>query len=573
MTAESETAGAQYAAEAAASSTTATAGGEAGPSLVRSSGVMALGTLASRITGFIRSAVLIFALGQGALPNAYNYANSAPNAVYNLAIGGILTSVIVPLLVSAAKRYDDQGERYTQRMFTLVTFLLAAITIAATAAAGPIAELYGCLGKCYSSTVASTADYRHVLVIFAYFFIPQIFFYGVSSLAAAVLNARGHFAAPTWTPVVNNIVVIAVTALFMSVAGFAQTVQSITPHEVLLLGIGTTLGIVAQTAALIPALRRVRFRWRPRFDFRRADVAEIGRMAGWMFGYVATTQIAYLVTAQVASTISHPIDGVGKGFSAYSNAWLIFQLPYAIVGISVITALLPRMSAHASERRYDLVRSDFSSGIRLGSVIVAPSALILAVIGPPLAEILFAYGHETTADARYLGLVFAVFSVGLMPYMLFQLQLRVFYSLHDSKTPALIGIVTMITNVGTNLLALAVVSPGNLMAALGVGFGLSNCVGSVLAWRVLSRRLGGLAGREIGASLSRMHVAAVPAALFALGVALGITAEFSTRKLFAAVIVLVGGGGALLLYVLFAKALRVREVSDLTDMMRTRLGR
>ena len=252
----------------------------ANASLVRSSAVMALGTLASRLTGMLRTVVLVPALGAYALANAYNVANTLPNTVYNLAIGGILTSVIVPLLVSAAKRDADRGEIYSQRMFTLVTVILAAVTLVATAAGGPIAMLFGCASKACSGSPAA-ADYRHVLIIFSYFFIPQIFFYGISSLAGAVLNARGHFAAPMWTPVINNIVVIIITVAFMIISGVFSgvhpSVTTITPLEVQLLGIGTTIGIVAQSLALIPALRRVGFRWRPRFDFRRADVSEIGR--------------------------------------------------------------------------------------------------------------------------------------------------------------------------------------------------------------------------------------------------------------------------------------------------------
>src|ERR1022692_1542400 len=540
--------------------------GVASPSLVRSSGVMALGTLASRVTGLLRSVVLVYAIGVTALGDSYNYANTLPNTVYNLAIGGILTSVIVPLLVSAAKRDSDRGEKYDQRMFTLVTMVLFGITLVATAAAAPIASLYD---------PHTTGNYHHILVIFAYFFVPQIFFYGVCSLAGAILNARGHFAAPMWTPVVNNVVVVVVAVAFMAVAGVNATVHTITPLEVQLLGIGTTLGIIAQTAALVPALRRVGFRWRPRFDFRRADVSEIGRMAGWMFGYVVTTQVAFLVTSRVAATANNSAQtgGVGAGFSAYSNAWLLFQLPYAIVGISVITALLPRMSAHASERRYHLVQADFSTGVRLGSVIVAPAALVLAVLGPSLAEVLLGWGNTTDADARYLGLVFSIFSLGLVPYMMFQLLLRVFYSMHDSRTPALTGVVTMITNVGANLIALAVFPPGEVVAALGAGFGLANLIGAVLAWWVLSKRLDGLAGREIGVSLLRMHVAAFPAALFALAVSVMITGVFSTGKVASAAVVALGGSGALLFYVMFSKAARVTELADLTGMVRSRLRR
>ncbi len=239
----------------------------------------------------------------------------------------------------------------------------------------------------------------------------------------------------------------------------------------------------------------------------------------------------------------------------------------------MITALLPRMSANAADRRYDLVRSDFSTGVRLGSVIVVPAALVLAVLGPSLATVLFGLGQHHLASARYFGVVFAVFSLGLVPYMLFQLLLRVFYSLHDSKTPALVGVVTMIVNVAANLIALASCRRPDVVAALGVGFGLANLAGAILAWRILSVRLGGLAGQEIKSSLMRMHAAAIPAALFALIVAIVVGGALAAGKLSSALVVVVGGAGALLIYVLFSRILKVAEVTDLTAMVRSRLRR
>jgi putative peptidoglycan lipid II flippase len=545
--------------------------GEAAPGaaagLVRSSGVMAAGTFVSRVTGFLRNAILIYAIGVKDLGNSYNIANTVPNAVYNLALGGILTSVVVPLLVNAARRDRDRGEAYDQRIFTLGVLALGGITVAATLAAAPITALYG-------HGISNPATY-HLTVIFAYFFLPQIFFYGVSSLAGAILNARGRFGAPMWTPVINNIVVITVGGAFMLTAGIGRTPQDISAGEVQLLGIGTTLGIVLQTVALIPSLRRVGFRWRPRYDFRRHEVAEIGRMGGWMFGYVLTTQASFLVTAIVANTASSRLPGSapGAGFAAYSNAWSLFQLPYAIVGISVITAMLPRMSAHASERSYGLVSSDFSTATRLASVIVIPAALILAVLGPPLAEGLFGYGSTSAASARYLGEVFAVFSLGLLPYMLFQLLLRVFYAMHDSRTPALIGLATMTVNIAANLAALALLPPGHVVAGLGAGFGLANLVGTVAAWRILSRRIGGLDGYPIASSLARMHAAAIPAVIFAIAVSIMINAVAPGGHVAALATVVVGGSGALLLYVLFAKGLGVTELDDLGGSVRSRLRR
>jgi putative peptidoglycan lipid II flippase len=542
-------------------------GGQLSSSVVRSSGVMAIGTLASRVTGFLRTAVLLYALGTHHLGDAYNLANTLPNAVYNLALGGILTSVVVPLLVSAAKRERDRGEAYDQRIFTLGVLALGVITLVATIAAAPIAGLY-------AHNVGSAAAH-HLTVVFAYFFIPQIFFYGVSSLAGAILNSRNSFAAPMWTPVINNVVVIVVGGAFMVTAGLNRTAANVSAAEVILLGVGTTLGIVLQTAALVPSLRRVGFRWRPRTDFRRGEVAEIGRMGGWMFGYVLTTQIAFLVTTLVANQAGSRVSqqSAGAGFAAYSNAWQLFQLPYAIVGISVITAMLPRMSSHAASREYRLVSDDFSSATRLASVIVVPSAVVLAVLGAPIAEALFSYGSTQTSSARYLGQIFAIFSLGLLPYMVFQLQLRVFYALHDSRTPALIGVAAMAMNIAANYTALAILPAREVVAGLGAGFGLANLVGAILSWGILSRRLGGLHGITISSSLIRMHLAAVPAVVFAVAITLMVGVVLHAGRLSAFVTVALAGSGGLLLYVMFAKAFRVRELTDLTESVIGRFRR
>ena len=543
------------------------ADGTGGPSVVRSSSVMALGTLASRGTGFLRTLVLAYALGLGAVSIAYNNANTLPNTVYDLMLGGILTSIVVPLLVNAAKRDADGGEAYDQRTFTLVTVALFALTVIVTLAATLLVSLYA---------HSLTGPQRELTVIFAYFFIPQIFFYGMCSLAGGVLNARGHFAAPMWTPVINNIVVIAVLLLFIATGGIGVTVAgaagpTITAAQVQLLGLGTTLGIVAQTAALIPFLRRVGFRWHPRFDFRRAELAEIRRMAGPLFGYILTTQVAFLVVQNVANAASN--HAKYDGFPAYNYAWQLFQMPYAIVGISVITALLPRMSAHAAERRYSLVRSDFSGGVRLSSVIVVPAALILAVLGPALAEALFGYGSMTVAQAHYIGAVFGVFSLGLVPYMMFQLMLRVFYAMHDSRTPMYIGVAVMAINIAASLLALAVLPAGHVVEGLAAAFGLANLAGAVISWPILSRRLHGLDGRRIAVSLVKMHLAALPCLFFALAASLMVSVVLPPGPAYGIVTVIVGGGGALLLYLVFAKALGITELTELTSGLRTRLRR
>jgi putative peptidoglycan lipid II flippase len=546
-------------------------GGSASPpggteGLVRASGVMAAGTLASRITGFIRTAVIAYALGTAMVADAYNNANTFPNAVFDLLLGGILTSVFVPLLVNAAKRDADGGRAYDQRMFTLVTIALAVITFIATLGAPVLVTIYAS---------AVHGPERALMVTLARFFIPQVFFYGISALAGAILNARGRFAAPMWTPVVNNIVVIFIMAIYMITAGPGVTVSTITPGEVRLLGIGTTLGIVAQAAAMIPALRRVGFRWRPQLGLSRDEVAEIARMAGWMFGYIVTTQIGLIVTQNLANDAAVRAEaakiGYGAGFSAYQYAWLLFQLPYAIVGISVITALLPRMSAHAADARYLLVRQDFSAGVRLASVITVPAAVVLAVLAPPLAILLLGHGNTTVADATFVGEVFAVFSIGLVPYMLFQLLLRVFYAMHDSRTTAFIGLAVMAVNIAVNVAAWAMLPAGQITAGLAAGFGIANVAGTAIAWCVLRRRTGGLDGKRIAWTLVRTLLASLPAVVFAVAMTMAVGVIFHPGPANGFLTAVLGGGGALLMYLLFARALGVSELASLTATVTARL--
>ena len=529
-------------------------------SLVRSGAGMAIGTLVSRGTGFLRTLVLVFAVGTSFLGNAYNNANTLPNTVYYLMLGGIFTSVVVPLLVRSARRDPDRGEAYAQRLFTLGALALLAVTVLGTALAAPLVTLY-------APNIGGSE--HNLMVLWAYIFIPQIFFYGMSSLIGAILNTRGRFAAPMWAPVVNNLVVIVIGILYVVTVGKHKTPSDISAFGIQLLGIGTTLGVVAQTVALVPSLRAAGFRWRPTLGFRRDEVSEMGRMAGWMSVYVITQWAGNLVVQILANNAS----AGANGYSAYSIAWQLFQLPYAIVGISVITALLPRMSEHASARRYSLVRDDFSIGVRLASVIVVPTSIYLAVLGAPMAEVLFGYGSSTPAEAQYIGLVFGLFSLGLVPYMLTQLQLRVFYSFQDSKTAAFVGLLTMVASIAGALIAESTLPGPQVVAGLAVAYGFANLVGTVAGWALLLRRVGSLDGWAIARSLTRMHVATVPGLVFALAVMAGARhIAHDPSAIYGLIVTVVGGGGAIGLFALCARSLRITEFGFLMNTVAARFG-
>jgi putative peptidoglycan lipid II flippase len=557
--------------------------GSAAPNLARSSKAMAIGTIASRGTGFLRTFVLLFVLGTGTLADAYNNSNTLPNTVYYLMLGGIFTSVVVPLLVRAAKEDPDRGVAYAERIFTLGVVSLLLVTVVATMLAGPLVGLYA--GN------LSAPGAQHVMVIFAYYFIPQIFFYGMDSLLGAILNTRGRFGANMWTPVINNVVVIAVGGLFFFIEGKGRTTEDISTTGIYLLAIGTTLGIVIQSICLFPVLRRSGFSMRLRWDLRRYEIGEIGRMSGWMFGYVATQWLGNLVVQRVANAAAnsaglaaakahhvsllvaearHLVPGVG--YSVYSNAWQLFQLPYAIVGISVISALLPRMSGHASDRRYSLVRDDFSKGVRVASVIVVPSAVFLAVLGAPLCEFLFAHGSVSVRQAQYIGEVFGVFSLGLVPFMLTQLQLRVFYSFQENRTPAVIGMVMLIVGVVGDLVALEALPDTQTVIGLAFAYDLVTLTGAVISWPMLLRRVGSLDGWRITRSLVRMVLATLPGLVFAF-VVMAMTGSFLHQgPLYGLAATVLGGGGALLLYAFCSRLLGIEEFRTLMKTVAGRFG-
>lgn len=536
--------------------------------LMRSSAIMAVGTIFSRATGFIRTIVLAAALGTLLLGDAYQTANMVPFAVYDLLIGGLLASVFVPFLVKRKKLDADGGAATEQRLFTVTLIVLFVITVLAILAAEWLIRIYA--GE-------FTAAQHDVAVMLARFMLGQIFFIGASGIASAMLNSRNHFGAPMWAPVLNNIAIITVGLLFLSTAGSDSTPESVTTSDLMLLGLGTTAGQVLQCAVLIWALFAAGFRWRPRLDLRGAGLGEAMRTASWMMLYIGVAQAGLLVTTNVATRAGVRAAQAGEsvggaGITAYQYASQLFQLPYAIIAVSVITALLPRLSAHVAEGRRDLVRSDFSRGFRLSSVLIVPISLALVVFAIPFCVLVYARGSTSVEDAQGIGLILMAFAVMLIPFTLFQLLLRVFYALGDTKTPSLIAIPAEIAHATVAISLLYVLPPGRIVVGLPVAYGLYYIVGSLLAWWLLRRQLNGLDGRRMLRTLVLLHLAAIPSVIFAVAMNFAF-AQLPGTLLPSIASMAVGGAIGAVLFILIAKKLRVTEVTTFLDMIRTRLLR
>ncbi len=528
-------------------------------SLTRSTRTMAVGTLASRGTGFVRTAALAAALGAHGASIAYNLANTAPNTVYDLLLGGVLTSVVVPLLVRAAKQDGDGGAAYAQRLLSLTVLALGAASVLLVVLAPQIVDLYLAPG--------APAGTRELAVAFARFFLPQVLFYGAGAVLGGILNTRGSFAAPMWAPVLNNVVVIGTAAVFLLLPATTDPTRSLTHVQVLVLGIGTTLGVIAQTLALVPALRASGFRLRVRLDLRGTGLGHAARLAKWVFLYVVANQIAYLVVVRLSSGLPD-----GRGYAVYVYAYVLFQLPYAVVAVSVISALLPTMSRAAADERYGDLRGQLSTGMRLVSAVLVPAVAAYVVLGPAVATLVLGHGRLSVDDARYIGQTLGVLSLGLLPFSAFQLQLRAFYALDDTRTPTLVNLGATAVNLALDLLAVLVLPPDQQVLGLAGAYAASYAVGLVLSSRLLARRLGGLDGARVLRTAVRCVAAVLVPALLALTAQLAVTALLG-RGTGAAVAALLTGGALLAVgYLIGVRCLRVREVDEVVGPLLRRVG-
>lgn len=475
--------------------------GDAG--ILRSSSVMATGTVASRITGVVKNSVLLAAIGSGVFADTYTVANILPTVVYILLIGGAINAVFVPQLVRHMKDDADEGQAYAQRLFSAVAMILLLITVAAVLAAPLLVQLY--------SDGWNDQDVR-VATAFARFLLPQIFFYGLFAVVSQVLNTRGRFGAPMFAPVMNNVVIIATAALFLSITGTNTTTESVTDGEIALLGIGTTLGAVAQALILWPALRATGLRLRLRTDLKGTGLGRAWTLAKWTILLVLVNQIGTLVAIRLATDVNATSDA-GVGATVYSNAFIVFMLPQSVVTVSVVTALLPQLSGFAADGRLDVVRERLGWTLRTTNSLVIPMAAAFVVLGVPIAVLLFRHGDFSSDAAQVLGITLSAFALGLPAFSAYYVLLRGFYALEDTRTPTLNAVLLNGTNIVLAVLAVAVLPPDQAIPGLGLAFAASYWIGLAALTVRLRRRLERLEGRLV----VRTHVRVVLASLLSAG--------------------------------------------------------
>jgi putative peptidoglycan lipid II flippase len=531
----------------------------------RNTAIMTVGTTLSRITGYVRIAAQTAALGVtvGTLGDTYTRANTTPNIIYELILGGILTSVFVPVFVEWQQEHGEEAAwDVGRRVLTLALVVLSVVAVIGMIFAPQIMSLY--------LSFSEAGDRAQQIELGTYllrWFMPQIVFYGIGAIAGGLLTARRRFAPPMFTPILNNLVAIAAFLGYALVlAGSTPSVSTITPLEKLILGAGTTLGVVAMTVALWPSLRALGFRWRLTGGWNHPAVRRLIKLSAWVIVYVVANQIAFLVVNLLAG-------GIGQArFQIYSTAFIIFLLPHAIFGVSIFTALLPGMSGQWSAGHRDAVVTLLSRGIRDTTVVIVPAALAYLAIATPIVALLLQYGEARPVDTDLIARTLQAFALGLPFFSIFQLLTRTFYAMQDSRTPALINIGAAFVMMGIDIALVR--SIGWDVPALALGHAASYAFATLVGLIVIRPRLGSLDGARIWGTIVRVIPAAVATGIVAWLVAAGVADVVDTQAVIGRVLqvgaaTVVGLG----VYLAAALMLRIEEVEEVRGAIRRRFRR
>jgi putative peptidoglycan lipid II flippase len=512
--------------------------------------------------------VITFAIGVGAMGDAYNVANTLPTLLYILVGGGALNAVFVPQLVRSMKNDEDGGEAYASRLLTLVVVGLGGVVFV-TVLAAPL------LVRLVSDSIMRNPESASVTVSLARYCLPTIFFMGVHVVMGQVLNARGKFGAMMWTPVLNNIVVIFTFGMYAWVYGpfnhTGVTPETISPEGVHLLGVGTLLGLAVQALSMIPYLRAAGFKFRPRFDWRGHGLGHAAKLARWTFLFVLANQAGYLVVTQLATAAGNASGRNGAGLSAYSNALLIWQLPQAVITVSVMSAVLPRISRAAADGDAGAVRDDLSYGLRTSAVAIVPAAFIFLALGPVIGSVLYGFGGSSQGTS--VGWMLSAFALGLIPYSAQYVLLRGFYAYEDTRTPFYNTVWVAASQAVLSGICYLALPARWAVTGMAFAYGVSYLIGLVVALPRLKRRIGDLDGPRIKRTYSKLVGASIIPAIAAFSSSLAITSACGSSFFGEVAALIVGMGLQLGLFIVITKRMHIEEMDSLIGMVRRKIGR
>ncbi|HEX2234993.1 MAG TPA: murein biosynthesis integral membrane protein MurJ [Actinomycetota bacterium] len=530
-------------------------------SLRRATAVMSLGTVLSRATGVGRLAAVAAALGiveSGRLADTYHLGNTAPNIIYELVLGGVLTSVFVPVFVELLEKEGrERAWEVASAIMNVSIVVLTAVTTIGVLAAPWIARLYA------TRAGDEQALQEDVLTFLLRLFVPQIIFYGLYALTAGFLNAHKRFGPPMYTPILNNLAVIAIFVAFhQAYGGIERGLAGVTTTQLWIIGGGTTAGVALQALANLPWLRGLG-RYRLTFSLAHPATRKLARLSVFVIGYVVSNQIGYLIVQWLA-------NGQTGGYAAYVAAFTFFMLPHGLFAVSVITALLPGMSELALDRQWDTFRSRLGTGIRATFLLILPAAVGYLLLAEPIVRLFLEHGVMQASSVELVAGVLRFFVLGLVPFSMFQLLLRAFYAMQNTKTPFLVNCGAVALNTAVNVPMFALLR----VEGLAAGHALAYVFGVAVLSRALSRRIGGLGGRALVASAARIGLAAggMGVAVWAALTAVSAAVDDSTLAGQVAVVAVPVGAG-LVAYFALGTWLRLPELDFVRRALARRLAR
>jgi putative peptidoglycan lipid II flippase len=447
--------------------------------LLRASSVMAVGTIASRVTGLIRNLLLVALLGTAILGDTYNVANTMPNILYNLLIGGALTAVFVPQIVRSL-RDSDQGAAFISRLFTVTVTFLLLLTIIGIVFAPVIVNLY-------APEFYNRPEFD-ITVTFMRYCLPQIFFLGLFALLGQIANAKGKFGPMMWAPVINNLIAILLFSWFL-VNRQDLSLGNISQTDITWLGLGTTAGYLAQALILLPVVIKSGVKLTLRFDWHNSQIIKSFRLASWSFLYAMISQVSYLVTVSIATSAAVKTqvlgDSTGVGFTPYSNAYLILILPHSIITVSVVTALLPRLSNYVIDKKHDELTNSLVKAIRLIGIFTVPAALMFLAFGQLVANTL--YFGISNADANYLGLTLSAFALGLIPVSINLVLLRGLNAFENLKSQVIGNFIMNLISIALSFLVASWFEPKWVTVGLAGIFTIHYFIGAGISFYLIRR--------------------------------------------------------------------------------------
>ena len=443
----------------------------------RSAGLMTVLTIVSRVTGFIRTWAMAAAIGMSLLSSSYQVANNLPNMLYELVMGGMLVTAFLPVYMGVRREQGrEASNEYVGNLLGILLLLLGGISVLGTVFAPGFIWTQSFLSGDGGSMDTAAFMFR--------FFAIQILFYGLGSVFSGVLNAHRDYFWSTFAPVLNNVIVIA------SFMGFDPVSAQFGEHAgVILISLGTTLGVFVQMACQIPALGKHGVHPHIHIDFkdpalRQTITLGIPTLLATVCMFVSTS------ITNAAALVVQP--ETGPSVIAYARLW--YTLPYALIAASLSTALYTELSHDAQEQDYDSVRTGISSGVAQMLFFLIPFALYLIVFARPL-NMIYCAGKFDESGVALVSEFLIYLALSLPLYGVVVLMQKSFSALLDMKPYGRYCLYSAIGQAGSVLLFGVVLGYGMPAIALSYVVDYVILVGCSLWW--LRRRLQGLQVKSI----------------------------------------------------------------------------